>query len=220
MGSTKGPIVARPLLNVLAGQLGRPHGVLGRLFIGNLLNAHNGGTITAAVTALAPQTGDIAADVGFGGGAGLRPLLNRVGPNGRVEGIDISQAMLHRADARFRHDRDRLRLQTGSLTGLPLGDASIDGMLCINTIYFVADLGKAFDEIARVLAPSGRLVLGMADPDWMAKNPVTAFGEFRIRPLATITDGLAAAGLQVANDIRPGDGGDAFHLLVARQKSS
>lgn len=216
MGSTKGPIVARPLLSVLAGQLGRPHGVLGRLFMGNLLNTFNRDTIAAAVTALAPQAGAVVADVGFGGGAGLRPLLDRVGPSGRVEGIDISRVMLRRAGARFRHDRDRLRLQVGSLTGLPLGDASVDGMLCINTIYFVADLGKAFDEIARVLAPSGRLVLGMADPDWMAKNPVMAYGEFRIRPLATVIDGLAAAGLQAVNDTRLGDGGDAFHLLVAR----
>jgi ubiquinone/menaquinone biosynthesis C-methylase UbiE len=211
-------VVARPLLGALAGQLGRPHGVFGRVVVARMLNAGNRAAITGAVEALAPAEGEIVADVGFGGGAGLPLLLARVGVAGRVLGIDISLAMLRRASKRFHRDKARLRLQEGSLTALPLGDASVDGIVCVNAVYFVEDLEAAFGEVARVLAPAGRFVLGVADPAAMSHNPVTGFGEFRVRPVETLVSALTAAGLDVAEHRRVGEGDNAFHLLVARAR--
>jgi arsenite methyltransferase len=81
-----------------------------------------------------------------------------------------------------------------------------------NTVYFIDDLAPAFAELARVLRPSGRAVLGVGDPAAMTRMPVTRHR--RLRPVFEITDGLTGAGLTLVEDRRVGDGPDAFHLLV------
>lgn len=89
---------------VLAGmsrQLGRPTGLVGRL-VGRLLNRGNRGFILAAVDAAEPSKGATVAEIGFGGGAGLALLLDRVGPTGVVHGIEISETMLAGARRRFK----------------------------------------------------------------------------------------------------------------------
>jgi ubiquinone/menaquinone biosynthesis C-methylase UbiE len=180
-----------------------------------MLNRANRATVTAAVEALALAPGQVAADIGFGGGLSLALLLDRVGPAGRVHGLEISRVMLDRARRRHRRpvaDR-RLILREASMTDLPLADASVDAAMTVNTIYFVPD--EAFGELARVLSPAGRLVLGFADPTAMAREPVTAHG-FRIRPVAEVEAALTAAGLTLLDHRRVGSGPDAFHLLIAQ----
>lgn len=167
--------------------------------------------------ALAPTPGQTAADIGFGGGLGLglTMLLDRVGPTGRVHGVDISRTMLDRA--RRQHRRavagSRLVLHEAPMTELPLAGASIDAAMTVNTIYFVPD--EAFTALARMLSPTGRLVLGLADPAAMARDPVTAHG-FRIRPLTDVQTALTTVGLTLVDHHRVGTGADAFHLLIAQ----
>jgi arsenite methyltransferase len=205
----------RFLLPLLAKQLSQPRGPLGRL-VARELDKSNRDTITAAIDAIAPRPGESVADVGFGGGVGLALLLDRVGANGRVHGIDISPVALSRAARRFRDATasGRLALYRAPIDNIPLADASIDALLTINTIYFVADLGPAFAELARVLTRSGRLVIGLADPDAMATEPVTQHG-FTLRAVADVTATLAAVGLRVEHR-RTTAGEHAFHLLLAR----
>jgi SAM-dependent methyltransferase len=97
------------------------------------------------------------------------------------------------------------------MTDLPLADGSIDAAMTVNTIYVVPD--DAFAELARIISPTGRLVLG--DPDAMRRDPVTAHA-FRLRRLAEVQSALTAAGLTLADHRRVGGGPDAFHLLVAQ----
>jgi arsenite methyltransferase len=205
------------LLKRLASQLGHPRGGFGRL-IARMLNKGNNGTITAAVEATDPQPGQVAADIGFGGGLGLALLLDRVG---QVHGVDISTSMIERARREFRAEvsAGRLRLQQGSLTALPLADGSVHALITVNTIYFVADLPQAFAELARVLASDGRAVVGLADPAAMAQMPFTEHG-FRLRPVAEVIDLLGSAGLELADHRRVGEGDHAYHLLVARHVAS
>lgn len=202
-------------LRVLAGQLGYPQGVLGRL-VGRLLNRGNAKTIAAAVQALDPAPGANLADLGFGGGIGLRLLLERATPSGRVHGVDRSATMLAAAERRFRPEvgAGRLHLQQASLERLPLPEGVLDGAITLNTIYFLADLSPAFAEFRRVLTPTGRIVVGLADPVAMGRMPVTAYG-FRLRPVADVVADLARAGLRVIEDRRVGEGTEAYHLLVA-----
>ena len=200
------------LMKGMATQLGRPHGLVGKLVIARMLNRGNRGTVTAAVDALAPVTDETVADIGFGGGVGLGLLLARAAC---VHGVDLSPAMIARAAARWRGE-DRLRLHTGSITALPLDTASLDGAICVNTVYFVADLATAFNELARVLVPGGRLVLGIADPAAMAEMPHIGHG-FRLRPVTELLAALADAGLPMREHRRVGTGDRAFHLLVTRR---
>lgn len=199
----------------LARQLGHPHGLAGR-YVTAMLNRANRGPVRAAVDALGPEPGQVVADVGFGGGLGLPLLLDRVGPGGRVYGIDISRLAVDLARRRHRTAvrGGRLVLHEAPMGRLPLADAALDGVITVNTIYFVPDLGASFAELARVLSPTGRLVVGFADPEAMARMPVTATG-FRLRPVADVEAALAAAGIPVVDRRHISRGESTFHLFVA-----
>jgi arsenite methyltransferase len=208
---------------VLAGfaaQLGKPTGIRG-LVVGTMLNRTNRGMIAVAVDALELEAGATAADLGFGGGAGLAMLLERVGPQGRVLGVDLSPTMVRRASGQF--DREiaagRLRLQAGSLTRLPLEDGSVDGAITVNTIYFIEELDRVFAELARVMSSGGRAVVGIGDPENMARMPVTVHG-YRLRPVADVVASAKLAGLVLQNQRRSGEGDDAAHVLVFAHASS
>jgi len=202
------------MLGGLAGQLGKPTGVRGRL-VAIMLNRANRGLIAEAIDGLALQPGAVGADLGFGGGVGLGLLLERVGPTGRVHGVDFSPTMVSRATRRFRSAvaSGRLRLQTGSITQLPLQDGSIQGAITINTIYFISDLNLAFSELARVIVRPGRVVVGIGDPRMMARLPTTPFG-FTIRPVDEVIAVAKSAGLALLEHRREGQGEEARHLLI------
>jgi ubiquinone/menaquinone biosynthesis C-methylase UbiE len=171
--------------------------------------------VSAAVQALQPEATAVVADLGFGGGVGLKLLLETVGPSGRVHGVEISDTMLSRATRRYRRDIavGRLTLHPGSLTQLPFADGALNGVLTVNTIYFVTELDRAVAELARVVERSGRIVIGVADPEVMARMPFTGYG-FRLRPVPEVIDTLRGAGLTVEHR-RVSQGEDAPHLLVA-----
>jgi arsenite methyltransferase len=198
----------------VARQLGRPEGLRGRM-IARELNRANRHVVAAAVAATGLQPGQVGADVGFGGGVGLGLLLERVGPAGHVHGVEVSDTML--AAAQRRHGDQvtsrRMTLQAGRLEELPLADGQVDGLITVNTIYFVDDLTAVFAEAARVLSADGRAVFGVADPEWMATMPVTAH-VFRLRPLTELVDGLRTAGLVVRDELLEDDR-RRFHLLIA-----
>jgi arsenite methyltransferase len=185
------------LLSTVAGQLGRPHGVLSP-FVARALNRGNEKAIVAAVDAAQAPRGAVVADIGFGGGVGLQLLLDGIGDDGVVHGIEIADDMLRRARSRFAGDvrAGRLRLASGSLTELPLDDGSVDALITVNTVYFISELDAACGELARVLRPGGRAVIGIGDPDVMARLPFTKHG-FTIRPVGEIAAALQNSGLQV-----------------------
>ena len=204
------------LLAGMAKQLGRPEGLRGRL-VGRGLNKGNQAAVTAAVAATGAGPGQVVADLGFGGGLGLQLLLDRVGAEGHVHGVELSDTMLQ--SARRRHaaecEAGRMTLQPGTLGDLPLDDDSLDGLITTNTVYFVDDLAPAFAEIARVLRPTGRAVIGIGDPETMRAMPVVAHG-FRVRPVDELLALLGRAGLTDVRDEILEEDDRGFHLLVAR----
>ncbi|MEV6771729.1 methyltransferase domain-containing protein [Nocardia sp. NPDC051030] len=208
------PVVAR-VMSTVAGQLGNPSGFLGK-GVARMLDRGNRFLIDAAVAASEVAPGESAADIGFGGGIGLTLLLDRVGAQGTVTGVELSRDMLKRAESRLAQDisSGRLRVLEGSLTDLPLADGSLDVVITANTLYFVPELDRACAELARVLRPKGRLVVGVGDPDAMAKMPFTQYG-FTLRPVTELAAALEQAGLVVEQrrlEHRP----IPVHLLIAR----
>mgnify|MGYP001212192836 CR=1 FL=1 len=205
-------------LEGIALQLSQPHGAIGRV-VGPLLDCGNAAAIRGACDATGAARGQVVADVGFGGGAGLSALLARVAPGGIVHGIELSPAMLDRA--RRRH-RDAVRLghlmlHPGDLRSLPLPDAALHALVTVNTFYFVPDLPPVCAELNRVLRPEGTAVVGIADPATMEKIPYTAY-RFVIRPVDEVCRGLESAGLELVEDRSVGDGPGACHLLITRKR--
>jgi arsenite methyltransferase len=182
-------------LDGMARQLGRPEGWRGRI-LARGLNRGNRTFVAAAVGAAGLRPGDVGADIGFGGGVGLELLMAEVGPSGTVQGVDVSATMVDAARRRFAAScaSGILSIERGSVLELPLADSSVDGAITVNTLYFVDDLSRAFAEFARVLRPGGRVVVGIGDPDSMARMRVTAHG-FRLRPVEEVLAAMSSAGL-------------------------
>jgi ubiquinone/menaquinone biosynthesis C-methylase UbiE len=110
------------------------------------------------------KPGEQVLEVGFGGGDLIEWML--AATTAEVTGVDLSEAMVKRAQRRFANEvrEGRLRLFTAAVDNLPLADASTDRACSINSIYFWPDPTLAIGEFARVLRPRGRLVLSFQTP--------------------------------------------------------
>src|SRR5204862_4495633 len=100
---------------------------------------------------------DRALDVAGGSGALAAVLLPRVGS---ITVLDASARLLE-------YVPEGVRRSPGRAEQLPFADASFDLVTCVNSLHHIARPARALDEMARVLAPGGRLVLEdmVADPD-------------------------------------------------------
>jgi SAM-dependent methyltransferase len=96
-------------------------------------------------------------------GAGMDVLLaaRRLGPRGRVIGVDMTAAMREQATraAELAGLSERVRIVSGLLEELPLEDASVDVVISNGVLNLSPDKRRAFAEIVRVLRPGGRLWL-------------------------------------------------------------
>jgi SAM-dependent methyltransferase len=113
--------------------------------------------------ALDAKPGDRVLDVGCGPGFYVLELIERVGRDGSVVGVDVSRDML--AVAAERADgHENVEFAEGIATALPLPDGSFNGCVSVQVLEYVDDVPAALREMHRVLAPGGRLVLW--DVDW------------------------------------------------------
>jgi SAM-dependent methyltransferase len=107
---------------------------------------------------LAP--GETVLDLGSGPGLDCFLAARRVGPSGRVIGVDMTPEMLERARAgAAKHGLTQVEFREGRLEALPVADASVDAVTSNCVINLVPDKSVVFREIARVLRPGGRLVI-------------------------------------------------------------
>lgn len=96
-------------------------------------------------------------DVGCGDGA----LACAASSHGaQVSGVDPDPAMLDAAHRRAEQAGVKVDFRDGRIEQLPFADASVDLVAAVTVLCFVADAGGAVREMARVLRPGGRLVLG------------------------------------------------------------
>ena len=120
--------------------------------------------VRARVSALqlaAVKDGEHVLEVAVGTGLAFEELV-RANPGGLTEGVDLTAAMLAKAQARVAGvDASRWRLSVGDAYALPFRDASFD--LVLNNYMFdllpEGDFAQVLGEMHRVLRPGGRLVL-------------------------------------------------------------
>jgi SAM-dependent methyltransferase len=109
-----------------------------------------------ALEMLSIAPGDRVLDVACGPGNFTRDFARAAG-DGLVVGIDASESMLAVA-ARDTGSANVAYLR-GDACELPFRDGSFDAVCCFAALYLIEDPMRALDEIARVLAPGGRVAL-------------------------------------------------------------
>lgn len=96
-------------------------------------------------------------DMACGAGAYTRWLAERLGPGGRVVGIDIDPAFLQAAEVAVTAAdlTERVCFQQGDIADLPFDDAVFDLVWCAQSMYSLPDPLAALREMYRVVRPGG-----------------------------------------------------------------
>jgi arsenite methyltransferase len=98
------------------------------------------------------------ADIGSGGGMDCLLAARRVGKNGTVVGIDMTDGMLERArKAAAEADASHVHFEKGDMGELPFENESIDVVISNGVINLAPDKTKVFAELYRIVKPGGRV---------------------------------------------------------------
>ena len=138
--------------------------------------------------ALAARPGERILDVGCGPGFYVAELLEQVGPEGSLVGIDASEPMLALAAKRC-EGHANVEFHQSDATGLPVGNGDFDAALSVQVFEYLEDVPKGLAELGRVLKPGGRLVLW--DVDWSTVSMHSGDPERMQRVLAAWDDHLS-----------------------------
>jgi arsenite methyltransferase len=110
------------------------------------------------------QPGEVVLDLGSGGGFDVFLAGPKVGPAGRVIGIDMTPDMLALARKNTQTYRDvtsldNVEFRLGEIEHLPVPDASVDVVISNCVLNLSPDKPQVWREIARVLKPGGRIAV-------------------------------------------------------------
>jgi len=127
-----------------------------------------------AVESLKLKHGDTVVEIGCGTGLNFRFLRDRVGPEGKIIGVDLTPEMLSAAKKRIEHNRwtniELVRCDAGAYS-FP---EHVDGIISTFAITLIPEYDRIIKKGAKVLSPGKRLVVldfKMPDswPMWLIK---------------------------------------------------
>jgi SAM-dependent methyltransferase len=116
-------------------------------------------------TAIAQLTpGQVVLDLGSGGGFDCFLAGPKVGPTGRIIGVDMTPDMLSKARrnvASYRKNSglDNVEFRLGEIEHLPVADNSVDVVISNCVINLSPEKPQVWKEIARVLSPGGTVAV-------------------------------------------------------------
>ncbi len=108
----------------------------------------------------AVEPGDVVLDLGSGAGIDLLLAARKVGPRGKVIGVDMTDAMLDKARENVAAAGvGNVELRKGLIEALPVESGSVDWVISNCVINLSPEKPRVFAEIARVLRPGGRMLV-------------------------------------------------------------
>jgi ubiquinone/menaquinone biosynthesis C-methylase UbiE len=121
--------------------------------------------------ALVPDAGERLLEVGPGTGYYALPVAEWLGPDGTLDIFDLQQDMLDHTTGRARQAGLTTLVATqGDARALPYPDDVFDGAYLVAVLGEIPDQEAALRELARVVRPGGRVVVGevIGDPHWVS----------------------------------------------------
>jgi ubiquinone/menaquinone biosynthesis C-methylase UbiE len=106
------------------------------------------------------KEGDIVLDLGSGAGFDSFLAANRVGPNGKVIGVDMTEEMIEKARENAKKGGyTNVDFRLGQIEHLPVEDNSVDLVISNCVINLSPDKKKVFNEAFRVIKPGGKMMI-------------------------------------------------------------
>jgi SAM-dependent methyltransferase len=124
---------------------------------------------------LDPRPGDRILEVGPGTGYYTLDVAGWVMPDGQVDILDLQQEMLdHTMRRAGERGLSNVTPTQSDATGMPYEDGTYDAAFLVTVLGEIPDQDAAFRELARVLKPGGRLVVGelLGDPHYVRLAPM------------------------------------------------
>ena len=130
------------------------------------------------------QPGQRVLDVCCGSGASAIPAAEKVGPDGSVIGVDLSERLL--ALARAKADEQHLHnieFRIGDMLDLRLPDSHFDAVVCVFGIFFLPDMAAAAQALWRLVRSGGKLAITTWGPRFFEPATTAFWNSIRdVRP--------------------------------------